>query len=411
MTTRSVDYIPTPPGVTLEEGPDEKLILNMGPHHPSTHGVLRLILELDGETVVNATPDIGFLHTGIEKTAESLMWQQALTVTDRMDYLAPLSNNLGYTLAVEKLLGVEAPPRAACIRVLLTELQRIASHLVWVGTQGMDLGAVSVFLYAIRERERLLDIFELCSGARMMGSYFWIGGLLRDVPPPFEQAVQEIIDDFPAKFDEYETLLTNNPIFRERTENVGVMTADEAIALGCGGATLRGSGVDWDLRRDMPYGTYDQYNFEVPLGKHGDVFDRYLCRVREFRQSLSIVQQALARLKQMPGEPVRINDRKIVPPPREELATSMEALIHHFKFFTEGIKPPPGEAYQAIESPKGEFGVYVVSDGTARPVRCHFRGPSFVNLQALAHMVKGRYIADVISCIASIDIVLGEVDR
>ncbi|MEP7199715.1 MAG: NADH dehydrogenase (quinone) subunit D [Chloroflexota bacterium] len=383
----------------------------MGPHHPSTHGVLRLILELDGETVVNATPDIGYLHTGIEKTAESLMWQQALTVTDRMDYLAPLSNNLGYTLAVEKLLGVEAPPRAACIRVLLTELQRIASHLVWVGTQGMDLGAVSVFLYAIRERERLLDIFELCSGARMMGSYFWIGGLLRDVPPPFEQAVQEIIDDFPAKFDEYETLLTNNPIFRERTENVGVMTADEAIALGCGGATLRGSGVDWDLRRDMPYGTYDQYNFEVPLGKHGDVFDRYLCRVREFRQSLSIVQQALARLKQMPGEPVRINDRKIVPPPREELATSMEALIHHFKFFTEGIKPPPGEAYQAIESPKGEFGVYVVSDGTARPVRCHFRGPSFVNLQALAHMVKGRYIADVISCIASIDIVLGEVDR
>ena len=406
--TRSVEYISTPPGVTLEEGPDEKMILNMGPHHPSTHGVLRLILELDGETVVNATPDIGYLHTGIEKTAESLMWQQALTVTDRMDYLAPLSNNLGYTLAVEKLLGVEVPPRAAALRVLLTELQRIASHLVWLGTQGMDLGAVSVFLYALREREKLLDIFELCSGARMMASYFWIGGLLRDVPPSFPQAVQNIIDTFPAKFDEYERLLTDNPIFRRRTEGIGVISAEQAISLGCGGAVLRGSGVDWDLRRDMPYGSYEKYRFEVPVGTRGDVFDRYVCRVRELRQSLGIVKQALDNL---PDGPVRINDRKIVPPPREELAVSMEALIHHFKFFTEGIKPPPGEAYQAIEGPKGEFGVYVVSDGRALPVRVHFRGTSFVNLQALAHMVRGRYVADVISCIASIDIVLGEVDR
>lgn len=408
MTTRSVDYIPTPPGVTLEPGPDETLILNMGPHHPSTHGVLRLILELDGETVVNATPDIGFLHTGIEKTAESLMYLQALVVTDRMDYLAPLSNNLGYMLAIEKLLGVEPPPRAACIRVILTELTRINSHLVWIGTQGMDLGAISTFLYALREREKLLDIFELVSGARMMASYFWVGGLLRDVPPNFEQQVQNIIDTFPAKFDEYERLLTENPIFLERTQGVGILSAEDAIALGCNGPITRGSGVDWDLRRDMPYATYDQYQFDVPLGKHGDVYDRYLVRVREMRESLKIVKQALNRL---PEGPIKVNDRKIVPPPREELATSMEALIHHFKFFTEGFRPPPGEVYQAIESPKGEFGVYLVSDGTARPVRCHFRGPSFVNLQALAHMVRGRYVADVISCIASIDIVLGEVDR
>ena len=406
--TPSVDYIPTPPGVTLEEGPDQHLILSMGPHHPSTHGVLRLVLELDGEIVVNATPDIGFLHTGIEKTTESLMWQQALTVTDRMDYLSPLSNNLGYTLAVEKLLGVEAPPRAQVIRVILTELQRIASHLVWLGTQGMDLGAVSIFLYAIREREELLDIFEMCTGARMMGSYFWIGGLLRDVPPQFEAAVQNIIETFPAKFDEYETLLTQNPLFLERTRMIGVVSAEEALSLGLSGATLRGSGVDWDLRRDMPYSGYEKYQFKVPLGKNGDVYDRYLCRVQELREALSIVKQAL---NHMPTGPVRVNDRKVTPPPREELHTSMEALIHHFKFYTEGIRPPPGEAYQAIESGKGEYGVYVVSDGTARPVRVHFRGPSFVNLQSLAHMVKGRYVADVISCIASIDIVLGEVDR
>jgi NADH-quinone oxidoreductase subunit D len=394
--------------MTLEKGPDEHLILNMGPHHPSTHGVLRLVLELEGELVVNATPDIGFLHTGIEKTAESLMWQQALTVTDRMDYLAPLSNNLGYTLAVEKLLGVAAPPRAQVIRVILVELQRIASHLVWLGTQGMDLGAVSTFLYGVREREKLLDIFELCSGARMMASYFWIGGLLRDVPPQFETLVQEVIKTFPAKFDEYEALLTQNPMFLERTQGIGVITQEEGLSLGLSGATLRGSGVDWDLRRDMPYSGYEQYQFEVPLGKNGDVYDRYTCRVKELRQALRIVEQAL---NQLPEGPVRVNDRKITPPPRHELHTSMEALIHHFKFFTEGIKPPPGEAYQAIESPKGEYGVYVVSDGTAKPVRVHFRGPSFVNLQALARMIKGRYIADVIACIASIDIVLGEVDR
>ncbi len=407
-TQRLPEYIPTPPGVTLEEGPDQHLILSMGPHHPSTHGVLRLVLELDGETVVNATPDIGYLHTGIEKTAESLQYQQALVVTDRMDYLSPLSNNLGYTLAVEKLLDVEVPPRAACIRVILTELTRINSHLVWIGSQGMDLGAISTFLYALREREMLLDIFELCSGARMMSSYFWIGGLLRDAPPPFEKAVQKVIETFPARFDEYERLLTENPIFLERTQDIGVISAEEAIALGTNGPIARGSGVDWDLRRDMPYGTYDRYQFEVPLGTHGDVYDRYMVRVREMRQSLNIVKQALNHL---PEGPIKVSDRKIVPPPREELATSMEALIHHFKFFTEGIRPPAGEVYQAIEAPKGEYGVYVVSDGTARPVRVHFRGPSFVNLQSLARMVEGRLVADVIACIASIDIVLGEVDR
>ncbi|MBI5877650.1 MAG: NADH dehydrogenase (quinone) subunit D [Chloroflexi bacterium] len=411
MRKPSIDYIPTPRGVTLEEGPDETLILNMGPHHPSTHGVLRLVLELDGETVVNAMPDVGFLHTGIEKTAESLMYQQALTVTDRMDYLSPLSNNLAYTLAVEKLLGIEAPPRATCIRVLLTELQRIASHLVWLGSQGMDLGAVSTFLYTIRERELLLDIFESVSGARMMASYFWIGGLLRDVPPSFEADVQKIIDTFPAHFDEYERLLTENPIFKDRTIGVGVVSKADAIALGLSSANARASGVDWDLRRDMPYASYDTYQFLVPVRHNGDVYDRYLCRVQELHQSLGIVKQALARLKDMQGMPVRHSDRKIIPPPREELSTSMEALIHHFKFFTEGIKPPPGEAYHAIEASKGELGVYIVSDGTARPVRCHFRGPSFVNLQALGLMVRGRYVADVVACIASIDIVLGEVDR
>ncbi|MBI3734346.1 MAG: NADH-quinone oxidoreductase subunit D [Chloroflexi bacterium] len=407
-TRHPADTIPTPPGVTLEPGPDDKLILSMGPHHPSTHGVLRLILELDGEIVVHATPDIGFLHTGIEKTAEGLTYQQVITVTDRMDYLAPLSNNLGYALAVEKLLGVEAPPRAQVIRVILAELQRVSSHLVWLGTQGMDLGAISVFLYALREREKLLDIFELCSGARMMASYFWVGGLLRDVPPQFEGAVRKILADFPARFDEYERMLTHNPIFLERTQGLGILSKEEAISLGVGGAILRGSGVDWDLRRDMPYSGYEQYAFDVPLGARGDVYERYLLRVREMRQSLRIVKQALDRL---PEGPVRISDRKIMPPPRAELATSMEALIHHFKLFTEGFKPPPGEAYQGIESPKGEFGVMVVSDGTAKPVRAHFRGPSFVNLQSLAQMVRGRYIADVVACIASIDIVLGEVDR
>jgi NADH-quinone oxidoreductase subunit D len=312
---------------------------------------------------------------------------------------------------VEKLLGIEAPPRATCIRVLLTELQRIASHLVWLGSQGMDLGAVSTFLYTIREREKLLDIFELVSGARMMGSYFWIGGLLRDVPASFEGEVQKVIDTFPRRFDEYERLLTENPIFKERTVGVGLLSKADALALGASGPIARASGVNWDLRRDMPYATYDTYQFEVPVRQGGDVYDRYLCRVQELRQTLRIVQQAHARLKEMKGMPVRHHDRKVIPPPREELATSMEALIHHFKFFTEGIKPPPGEVYHAVEAPKGELGVYIACDGTAKPVRCHFRGPSFVNLQTLATMVRGRYVADVISCIASIDIVLGEVDR
>jgi NADH-quinone oxidoreductase subunit D len=387
----------------------DTMTINMGPQHPSTHGVLRLIVTLEGETVVKIVPDIGYLHTGIEKTAEAKSYFQALVVTDRMDYLAPLSNNLGYSLAVEKLLGVEEmPPKAVYARVLLVELQRIASHLVWLGTSALDLGAQSMFLYCFREREMILDIFELCAGVRLMTSYIMPGGLQADLPPGFDEKVQEFLDVFPQRLQEYHDLLTNNQLWIERTKGVAKISAEDAIAWGCSGPVLRGSGVAWDVRKMFPYAGYEQFDFDIPVGSNGDVYDRYLVRMLEMQESLKIVRQAL---EGMPTGPYQISDRKIVPPPKWAVSTNMEALIHHFKLYTEGYRPPKGEVYQRIEAPKGELGFYLVSDGTARPYRMHVRAPSFANLEALPAMVQGELLSDVIAAIGSIDIVLGEVDR
>jgi NADH-quinone oxidoreductase subunit D len=386
----------------------ETMLLNMGPQHPSTHGVLRLLLELDGENVVSCIPHIGYLHTGIEKSCEDKTYTKVIPLTDRMDYLSPLSNNLGYVMAVEKLMGVEVPIRAQYLRVILTELSRIASHMVWLGTSGLDLGAMSTFLYALREREYILDILEMCSGQRMMTSYFRVGGLWRDVPEDFEPAVRQFLAYYPDRVREYERLLKENPIWKERTVGVGVISAEQAIQWSLGGPCLRGSGVDWDLRKVAPYSCYDHFEFDVPLGQHGDVYDRYRCRMLELWESLRIVQQALDRL---PGGPVMTNDRKVAPPPKEELAYSMEAVIHHFKLWTEGFRPPKGEVYHAIESPRGEFGVYINSDGSGKPRRVHFRTPTFANLQALPIMAEGLLVSDLIAIIGSIDLLLGDVDR
>ncbi|HLW01561.1 MAG TPA: NADH dehydrogenase (quinone) subunit D [Ktedonobacterales bacterium] len=387
----------------------DTMTINMGPQHPSTHGVLRLIVTLEGETVVKTVPDIGYLHTGIEKTAESKSYFQTLVMTDRMDYLAPLSNNLGYSLAVEKLLGVEEMPRKAIYaRVLLVELQRIASHLVWLGTSALDLGAQSVFLYCFREREMILDIFELVSGVRLMTSYIMPGGLQADLPPGFDKKVQEFLDIFPERLNEYHTLLTNNQLWLERTKGVARLSKEDAIAWGTSGPVLRASGVAWDVRKMFPYAGYEQFDFDIPVGSNGDVYDRYLVRMLEMAESLKIVKQALDG---MPDGPYQISDRKVVPPPKWAVATNMEALIHHFKLYTEGYRPPKGEVYLRIEAPKGELGYYLVSDGTARPYRMHVRAPSFANLEALPHMVQGELLSDIIAAIGSIDIVLGEVDR
>ncbi len=393
---------------TVEPGQDRTMILNMGPQHPSTHGVLRLILEIDGENVVRMMPDIGYLHTGIEKTCEAKFYQQVVPLTDRIDYLCPLTNNLCYVLAAEKLLGLEIPPRAQWIRVMLNELTRINSHLVWLGTHALDIGAMSVFLYCFREREDLLRIFEMVSGQRMMTSYFRVGGLALEPPLGFFERVKQFADRFPARVDEYEGLLTSNPIWVERTRNVAYLAPDDAIALGATGPTLRASGVDWDLRRDMPYSGYEQFQFKVPVRTDGDVFSRYMVRVEELRESNKIVQQTLAGL---PEGRIKADAPKVVLPEREKMKTQMEALIYHFKIITEGFTVPAGEVYQAIESPRGEMGYYVVSDGTAKPYRVHMRSPSYVNLQALPKMCEGRLIADVVAAIGSIDIVLGEIDR
>ncbi len=392
----------------IEPGQDRTMILNMGPQHPSTHGVLRLILEIDGENVVRMMPDIGYLHTGIEKTCEAKFYQQVVPLTDRIDYLCPLTNNLCYVLAAEKLLGLEIPPRAQWIRVMLNELTRINSHLVWLGTHALDIGAMSVFLYCFREREDLLRIFEMVSGQRMMTSYFRVGGLALEPPLGFFERVKQFADRFPEKVDEYEGLLTANPIWVERTKNVAYLAPDDAIALGATGPTLRASGVDWDLRRDMPYCSYEQFQFKVPVRTDGDVFSRYMVRVEELRESNKIVQQTLAGL---PEGRIKADAPKVVLPEREKMKTQMEALIYHFKIITEGFSVPAGEVYQAIESPRGEMGYYVVSDGTAKPYRVHMRSPSYVNLQALPKMCEGRLIADVVAAIGSIDIVLGEIDR
>jgi NADH-quinone oxidoreductase subunit D len=384
------------------------MTLNMGPQHPSTHGVLRLVLELDGEVVLTCVPHIGYLHTGIEKGLESKRYQQGIPLTDRMDYLAPLSNNLAYVLTIEKALGITVPERAQVIRVLLTELTRIKSHLVWLGTHALDLGAMSVFLYCFREREQILDLYEMVSGQRMMSTYFRVGGLAADLPPGFEDRVRAFLTDFPDRLAEYEDLLTNNPLWRQRTVGIGAIKREDAMALGLSGPILRACGVSYDVRRAHPYSGYERYQFEIPLGKNGDVYDRYQVRMAEMRQSHRMATQALERLA--PG-PINVADPKIVPPPKRLLKTSMEALIHHFKLYAEGFSVPAGEVYQAIEAPKGELGCYLVSDGSPRPYRVHFRAPSFVNLQALSKMVEGRLVADVVAVIGSLDIVLGEIDR
>ncbi|HYF62333.1 MAG TPA: NADH dehydrogenase (quinone) subunit D [Herpetosiphonaceae bacterium] len=410
--------VPTPSQIVEEaqaraSDPDNEnsMILSMGPQHPSTHGVLRLSVEMAGETVVNLAPDVGFLHTGIEKTMETKTYTKSIVLTDRIDYLSPLNNNYAYCSAVEKLMQLEVPERAEVVRVLMLELTRINSHLVWLGTHALDLAAMSVFFYCIREREYILDIFELVSGARMMTSYFRIGGLAWDTPKDFIPTVEQFLDYFLPQIDGYEDLLTNNPIWHQRTRGVGVISGEDAIALGLTGANLRASGVDWDLRKTIPYGTYETYDFNVPVGRNGDIFDRYLCRVQEMRESVKIARQAVERLKGLDGASYVTPNRKVAPPPKSEITYSMESLIHHFKLWTEGFRPPVGSAYVGTESARGEFGCYVVSDGTPKPWRVHFRSPSFISLQALPHMAKGRLMADLVGMIASLDPVLGEVDR
>jgi len=385
------------------------MVLNMGPQHPSTHGVLRVILELDGEIVKKAQPVVGYLHTGIEKSCEAKTYSQAITLTDRLDYLAPLSNNLCYCLAVEKLLGLEIPKRAQYIRVLLTELTRIASHLVWLGTHAIDLGAMSVFLYTFREREEIMKIFEYVSGQRMMTSFFRIGGLALEPPPGWLDQVNSVIDSLPAHVDEYEDLLTNNRIWMGRTKGIGILSAEDAIAFGVSGPLLRASGVAYDVRKAFPYSSYDEFDFEIKTQTAGDCFARYQVRVAEIRESIKIVRQAMGKI---PAEgPIKAEAPGIVPPSREEMKSSIEGLIYHFKIFTEGFAPPPGEVYQVIESPRGELGFFVASDGSAHPYRVKVRAPSFINLQSLPELVENRLIADVVACIGTTDIVLGEVDR
>jgi NADH-quinone oxidoreductase subunit D len=384
------------------------MLLNLGPQHPSTHGVLRLLLELDGETIVSCIPDVGFLHTGIEKTMEGKTYQQVEVMTDRIDYLNTVGNNLAYCLAVEKLVELDVPPRAQTIRVVLAELQRIASHLIWLATQALDLAAQSVFLYCFRERELILDIFELVSGHRMMTTYIRPGGLWREVPPEFEAAVRDFIGLFPKRIKMYEDLLTKNPLFVDRTKGIAVISGEDAVRWGMTGPSLRGSGVNYDIRKVRPYSGYEQYEFDVPVGENGDVFSRYIIRIQEMRESIRIIQQALDT---MPDGPIRSDNRKYVPPPRSELGTSMEALIHHFKLWTEGFDAPPGAVYVPVSSPRGELGVYLESDGGPNPYRVHWRTPSYANLQAIPLMAEGHLVADLVAIIGSIDIVLGDIDR
>lgn len=394
-----------PPGMSLEN-----MVINMGPHHPSTHGVLRLVVELDGETVVKIDPDLGYLHSGFEKTGENKRYKDFVYYSDRMDYLSAMLNNFGYVLTIEKMLGIEIPPRAQAIRILMTELQRIASHLFWLGTHVMDVSGtgMSLMMYVTRERERILDLFEMVCGARLTVSYIRLGGVYRDLPPAFLTHLDEFLRDMPGRIDEYEQMLNGSPLWDVRLKGIGVLSRDEVINMGLTGPMLRGSGVDWDLRRDMPYGGIEQYDFKVPVQTDGDCYARYLVRMEEMRQSLRIVGQAL---KNMPDGPFKSEDRKVSLPPRAELDVSMEALIHHFKLMTEGLLVPPGMLYHAIESSKGELGYYVVSDGTARPYRLHIHGPSFNNLYAIDKMSRGEMLSDIVTNIGSIDIVLGDVDR
>ena len=400
-------------GLTLAQTPagaDDSQILtvNFGPHHPSTHGVLRLIVDLDGEVIRKVTPVIGYLHTGIEKTAESLRYQQVVTVTDRHDYLSPLFNNHSYAMAVERLMGVEVPPRADALRVIMDELCRISSHMIWLGTSGLELGAISMLWYCLRERDKVLDLNEEISGFRMHTSYIRPGGVMADATPRFLDLLNTFIEEFPKSIDEFEDLLTENPIFKARTVGIGYLSREDALRLGQTGPMLRGSGVDWDLRKSMPYSGYEKYDFEVATDAGCDCYARYKIRIRELRESIKILRQAV---DQLPEGPINVDDRKMLPPPREELDTSMEALIHHFKLFTEGYSPPVGDAYAATESGRGENGCYVVSDGTHKPRRVKFRAASFVNLQSTETMALRGMVADMIAIIGTIDAIMGDVDR
>ncbi len=399
--------VTTEPWAEIHED-EETVVINMGPQHPSTHGVLRLMIELDGEVVLRVKPVIGYLHTGMERTAEMLSYVQGATNVTRMDYLSPFFNELCFSLAVEKLLGIEVPPRASAIRVLLCELNRISSHLVAVATQGMDIGAISMMLYGFREREVILRFFEKVTGLRMNHDFIRPGGVAADLPDGWEEDVEELCEYIPKKIDEYEELLTDNPIWQERTVGIGTVTTEECLALGITGPNLRATGLAWDLRKDMPYSGYENYDFDVVTGKSGDVFDRYKVRIDEMRQSVRIVRQVL---ESMPEGDYRVQDKKVTPPPRARIDQSMEALIHHFKIFTEGYKVPPGETYVAVESPRGELGHYLVSDGGSKPYRLHVRAPSFANLQGLSAMMEGGLIADAVAVIASTDPVMGDVDR
>ena len=391
-----------------DQQPGETMIINMGPQHPSTHGVLRLMLELDGETVLRTKPVIGYLHTGMEKTGEVLTYQQGATNVTRMDYASPLNNELVFALAVETLAELELPPRATWIRMLMCELNRISSHLLFLATNGMDLGAISMMIYGFRERESVLGFFEKVTGLRMNHNYIRPGGVAADLPDGWRDDVLKIIDDLPEHLDEYDTLLTGQPIWRERTQGVGIISQQAAIALGATGPILRSTGMPWDLRRTMPYLTYDQVEFDVVVGSYGDTFDRYAIRLNEVRESIRIVRQVLDK---MPKGDYRVQDKKLTPPPRARIDESMEALIHHFKLFTEGFRVPAGEVYVAVESPRGELGCYLVSDGTSKPYRLHIRAPSFVNLQTLPHMMRGGMVADAVAIISSVDPIMGEVDR
>jgi NADH-quinone oxidoreductase subunit D len=403
FTLDELKHLFTPQALT-----GETMVLNMGPQHPSTHGVLRLILELDGEIVLNCVPDIGYLHTGIEKNMEAKTYQKAEVLTDRMDYMYTMGNNLVYCLAVEKLTELKSPARADAIRVILLELSRLQSHLLWIGTSALDLGAMSVFLYAMREREMILDVFELVSGQRMMTTYIRPGGLWRDVPAEFEAAVKQIVEIFPKRIDQYEALLTKNPIFMDRTKGIGKIDTKTALAWDVTGPTLRATGIAHDVRKANPYCGYDQYDFEIPTQTTGDIYGRYKVRVEEMRQSVRIVEQALNKL---PYGPIRDNNHRFVPPLRSEIGVSMEALIHHFKLWTEGFIPPVGAVYSTIESPRGEMGLFLESDGSPKPYRVHYRTPSVPLLQIMPILSKGCFVADLIGIIGSIDIVLGDTDR
>ena len=387
---------------------DERVLLNMGPSHPSTHGVLRLMLEMEGETVLRSKPVVGYLHTGMEKQGEQLTYLQGCTNVTRMDYAAPLFNELAFSLTTEKLLGIEVPERAVWIRMLMCELNRMSSHLLFMATNGMDLGAVGMMIYGWREREEVLRFLEMVTGLRMNHNYIRPGGVAADLPDGWETEVERILDITAPRLDEYDILMTGQPIWRERLQGVGVLNTDEALALSATGPLLRSTGYAWDLRRDQPYLAYDQVEFDVLVGTYGDCYDRYAIRLNEIREAMRIVRQIIDK---MPSGDYRIQDKKVTPPPRVRIDQSMEALIHHFKIFTEGFKVPPGEAYCAVESPRGELGVYIVSDGTSRPYRMHVRGPSFINLQTMPHLMKNGLIADGVAIISSVDPIMGEVDR